>query len=66
MVTYYLLGRGWKVQTSRVGPEGHTEYAFDREAERELREYSIARSTLYAVQTEMRRALTQNRREGAA
>ena len=55
MLTYYLVGRGWKVLGARDGADGFTEYCFDLEAQRELREYTIARSTLYAHEAEMKR-----------
>lgn len=54
-LSYWLVGRGWPVRGTWIMETGKVGYSFDLGVERDLKDYSIARSVFYAHADEMKR-----------
>ena len=52
-LSYWLQGRGWLIRAAWKKQDGRSGYAFDRKAETDLRDYTIARSAFFAFDREM-------------
>jgi hypothetical protein len=52
-LSYWLRDRGWPIRTAWKKPDGRSGYAFDHKAEVDLRDYTIARTAIFAFDREM-------------